>query len=153
MIRMLHKLNLAKQNRTTYRVGLLQAKAYRILKSRTTQLLKPLGISTTEWAFLGLLHDHGSLRTKAAALELGVEAPFVTSLVLSLKKRGLVSDAKESKDIRAKSLELTEEGVSFVETTEKVIREGMRPSIRGAHMNDLLGYLSVLETIVNNGTE
>ena len=153
MIQILRKLSLAKHNRTTYRVGLLQAKAYRILKSTTTQLLKPLGISTIEWAFLGLLHDRGSLRSKAAALELGVEPPFITVLVTSLKNRGLVSETKEANDTRAKSLQLTEEGRVFVDSTEKIVREGMRSSIKGVHLNDLLGYLAVLETIVTNGTE
>ena len=94
MIQILEKLKRASYNRKTYRVGLLQAKAYRILKSRTTKILEPFDISTIEWAFLGLLYDKASLRTKVAARELGVEAPFITALVSSLKKRSFVVEAK-----------------------------------------------------------
>ena len=150
MIQILEKLKRASYNRKTYRVGLLQAKAYRILKSRTTKILEPFDISTIEWAFLGLLYDKASLRTKVAARELGVEAPFITALVSSLKKRSFVVEAKDPDDKRAKSLQLSDEGKLFVENTEKVVREGMRPLIQGASTTDLIGYLAVLEKIVTN---
>jgi DNA-binding MarR family transcriptional regulator len=145
------KIASAARNRTTYAAGLLQAKAYRILKQRTTELLAPAGISTIEWAFLGLLIDNDSLRAQEAAYELGVEAPFVTVMAANLSKKGFVSIAKDADDSRAKNISLTATGKRFVAKTETELRAGMRGLVSGASPNDLLGYLAVLECIVENG--
>ncbi len=81
---------------TTYNTGLLQTKAYRILKSHTTELLRPYGITTIEWAFLGVLKDHKQgLRAVTIAQIIGVEQPFVTVLSNHLKKKQLVQIAPD----------------------------------------------------------
>ena len=145
------KLTSAAYNRTTYRAGLLQAKAYRILKQKTTELLAPHGISTIEWAFLGLLSDKKVLRAQEVAGELGVEPPFVTVMAAKLSKKGLVVMVRDEKDTRVKNISLTKEGHVFVEKTEISIRTGIRGLVSGARPNDLLGYLAILECIVANG--
>ena len=147
------KLTSAAHNRTTYRAGLLQAKAYRILKQRTTELLAPAGISTIEWAFLGLLIDNDSLRARETAYELGVEPPFVTVMAAKLSKKGFVIITKDADDSRAKNISLSEVGRQFVTTTEIELRSGMRGVIAGANPGDLLGYLAILECIVENGSK
>lgn len=150
MMGILKKLMSARKNRATYRVGLLQAKAYRILKHRTGVVLAPHGISTMEWALLGLIYDAGQVRPSDSAYELGVEAPFVTAMVASLSKKGLVLQEKDKEDSRAKVLFLTPKGKVFVEETETQVRAGMRSVITGAGAGDLLGYLSILEKIIEN---
>jgi DNA-binding MarR family transcriptional regulator len=147
---LLKKISLTARNRTTYTAGLLQARAYKILKERTSVVLAPLGISTTEWAFLGLLMDHGSMRPKQVAEEIGVEAPFVTVMVAHLKKSGWVEEDSDMKDSRAKILSITAKGKSFVQKTEVRVRNEMRPLVQGTAIGDLLGYLSVLESIIKN---
>ena len=146
----LKKISSVTQNRTTYRVGLLQAKAYRVLKQRTADVLKPHGISTFEWAFVGMLSDKESMRSKDAALELGVEAPFVTQMVASLKKKGLVTERKSLEDSRAKAIALSEDGRAFVAKLEPIVRAHMRPLLQNIGVRDLLGYLAVLEKITEN---
>jgi DNA-binding MarR family transcriptional regulator len=144
------KISQAISNRTTYRVGLLQAKAYRILKRRTGEVLEPIGISTVEWAFLGLIYERETIQPKIASQELGVEAPFITEIVSKLSKKKLVLETQDEKDRRYKSLSLTAEGKNFVESHERMVRDHMRPLVSGASAKDLLGYISVLETIVAN---
>lgn len=150
MINVLTKIKSAAHNRTSYRVGLLQAKAYRVLKQKTMVVLTPLGISTIEWALLGLLADRKSLRMSHVAQELGVEAPFITAMVLQLKKKNFIVLTKDINDSRVKSMSLTTEGNTFVTETEPIVRGAMRPIISGVSITDLLGYLSVLEQIVHN---
>ena len=153
MMGLLQKLSLGAKNRTTYRAGLLQAKAYRILKQETAKILKPFDITTFEWGFLGLLADHEAIRPKHLAEELGVEAPFVTQILQRLKKKGLVAETRDPKDTRAKTLSLTAKGETFISKIEPVVRSGVKPLLEGAGMSELLGYLAVLETIIRNGTE
>ena len=150
MMSIFKKLTSAVHNRTTYRVGLIQAKAYRILKQKTTALLKPYDLSTIEWAFLGLLFDNHTVRPTTAAEELGVEAPFVTVMTSRLKKKGLIITQKDASDSRAKILVLTPLGKAFVERIEGVVRGQMRPIIEGASTTDLIGYLATLERIIAN---
>lgn len=145
------KIQSATHNRTTYRVGLLQAKAYRILKNHTDKGLEPYGLSTVEWALLGLLHDNlTGMKPSVLALELGVEAPFVTSLVTPLIKKGLVDSRRDEKDTRSKSIYLTAKGVTKVESIEKELRSFMKPLLGGSNIGDLLSYVTVLETIIEN---
>jgi len=142
-------------NRTTYRAGLLQAKAYRILKSRTNKELLGFaeGISSIHWALLGLLHDNPSgLRPREAALELGVEPAFVTTLVSDLKKKGLVESSVDEADSRAKRISITRSGENFLATIEPKLRGAMRPLIAGISMSELAAYLVVLEKIVYNAS-
>ena len=153
MIHLLTKLRSASHNRTSYRVGLLQAKAYRILKQKTNLVLAPYGITATDWALLGLLSDKQTLRMSHVAEELGVEPPFVSEMVKQLQKKHLITLVKDTTDTRVKGMSLTPEGVLFVSTTEPVVRASMRPLIGSASMRDILGYLSVLEHIVNNDSK
>lgn len=150
MLEFVAKLSSAARNRTTYRVGLLQAKAYRILKQRTAVVLEQFGISTIEWAFLGLLSDEGGLRYKDAAFVLGVEPPFVTTMVMHLVEAELVHITKSASDSRVKTLSLTTSGEVFVKSTEALVRAHMKHLVQGASPGDLLGYLAVMERIIAN---
>ena len=72
MMNIIQKIQTVAQNRKTYRVGLLQAKAYRVLKHHTAKALSEFNISHIEWAFLGLLYDAPKgMRSSALAKELG----------------------------------------------------------------------------------
>lgn len=147
----IQKIKAAFNNRTTYRIGLLQAKAYRVLKQHTGKNLQHKNISTIQWAFLGLLNDfQDGVRANIAASELGVEAPFVTEMFRGLKEKKLVEAKPDPTDSRAKLLCLTEEGKKFVSLTEAELRSQMRFLVKGVSANDLTSYLTVLEKIVEN---
>jgi DNA-binding MarR family transcriptional regulator len=144
------KITSAARNRATYTAGMLQTRAYKILVEETSLVLAPLGISTTEWAMLGLLLEIGSTRPKHIAKFVGVEPPFVTVMATHLKKCGWVTEMTDAKDSRAKLLSITEKGKAFVRKTEVHVRNQMRPLVSGVSPSDLLGYLAVLESIIKN---
>jgi len=147
----IRKIADASHQNTTYRVGLLQSRAYRALKNFTDDALKPYGISSVEWAFLGALLDAESgLRTGEAADILGVEAPFVTVIVAEFSEKGLIEHASDPKDGRAKIIRLAPKGRALVPEIEKSLRGKMRPLIAGVSPGELLGYLTALQKISDN---
>lgn len=153
MTGLIKKIINAASHRTTYRIGLLQTKAYRVLKQHTALTLVPYGISTIEWAFLGLLHDSPEgMRSKEAAQEIGVEAPFVTAMVASLKKKDFVIERADKNDSRAKNLSLTPKGHKFVIATENILKESVKDIMTGISPGDILAYLSVLKQMVDNSS-
>ena len=151
MIEIFKKLSLASQNRTTYQVGLLQAKAYRVLKQKTAEILLPYDITTFEWAFLGLIADNTSMRVSEAAYELGVEPPFVTQMLRSLKTKEFIHEKKDEQDTRVKNIFLTNTGKRFVTDVEPIVKAQIRPLIKGITPNEMLNYLMVLAKISKNG--
>ncbi len=152
MSKLMRIARLALSNPKTYQLGLVQAKAFRILKQQTGAALEPYGITTTEWAFLGMLFDQpDGIRAGEAADELGVEAPFVTRLVKSLEGRALIETKSSSEDSRAKVLCLTTAGSAFITEVEPVVRAALRTLARDLSRKDLLGYMGTLEGIVRAG--
>ncbi|MEO5646420.1 MAG: MarR family transcriptional regulator [Candidatus Paceibacterota bacterium] len=146
-----NKIQTVLNNRTTYTVGLLQTKAYRTLKQSTTQSLEKYDISALEWGFVGALYSTpaGMLQGEIAEV-LGVEAPFITVLTTSLVKKGLIEKKHSPKDSRAKITCITPYGKVFVENTEKHLLVATRPLLADVSARDIVGYLTVLEKIIEN---
>ncbi len=150
----LKKITILAKNQKTYQVGLLQTKAYRVLKQRTAELLKTSDISTVEWAMLGILYDNSQgIRLNILADELGVEAPFVTKMMRKLLKNNLINLIADPEDSRAKVVCLTKQGKSFVEKTELYISKKMKNTFKDISKGDLLRYVLVLQTIVDSTQE
>ncbi len=139
-------------NRKTYRAGLLQAKVYRVLKGYSQEkLMAGYGLSTIDWALLGLLYDNPTgLRPSVMADALGVEPPFVTVLVTRLSTLGLIDVKTRKDDSRVKIFYLNEKGNKLVPEVEKYVRAQMSVLIKGINKRDLMAYSSVLEQIVEN---
>jgi DNA-binding MarR family transcriptional regulator len=151
MMSLLKKIQTVARNNTTYQVGLLQTKAYRVLKQHTAKVLAEFDVSTIEWAFLGLLHDAPQgMRLNVVAQELGVEAPFVTQMTTKLKKTGYFEHSEDPEDSRAKIIMLTKKGRDFVTMAEKHLRTETKVLFEGVSGSDLLTYITVLDTIIKN---
>jgi len=58
-------------------IGLLQTKAYRILKKKTNSDLAPLSISSTHWTLLGIMSaNEEGIPPGDATRELGLKVSF-----------------------------------------------------------------------------
>lgn len=138
-------------NLPTYKSGLLQVKAYRILQLRVTNTLAKFGLSTNEWAILGYLSENkdGKRLSEFASL-LQVEAPFITALSETLEKKKLVVRHPHPQDKRAKLLFLTTAGRSLVPQVESSIREKLSNLLQGVSAEELRSYQKVLEAIISN---
>lgn len=135
--------------RKTYNAGLLQAKAFRILKKHTNIALAPFGISATEWGILGLLcsHSQGLSLTDIAHL-LGVKPPFVTRSMAVLLEKKLVVTTVYKTDSRVKINTLTNKGALFIKQIEPAVAIEIKKTFTGVSVRNLFGYLSTLHTIV-----
>lgn len=137
---------------TTYHIGLAQTKAYRALKRMTNELLEPYGISSVDWALLGLLREQDAgIRSMDLAGLLSVEQPFVTVLLKKLVAAGLVVVENHVDDRRIKLVTLSQKGRDLVPRVEKQLRSGMRPLLSNLSIREILTYSKVIQTIALNG--
>lgn len=135
---------------TTYESGLLQAKAYRLLKNYTSAILAPYNLTTAEWALLGHLYDTGELKLREIASLLSVEAPLVTNMVDQLEKNGYAKRINHPTDRRARYVTLTDKGRKSIPEIEKVVKKAVKKMLKGVSILDLLAYMRVVRHIVEN---
>ncbi len=139
---------------STYCFGVLQSKAYRILNTKTSALLKEFELSNSQWALLGLIYDEqdSGIRHSAVAEALGVEAPFITVIVDQLQKKNLLLKEEASgQDRRVKVLLISEKGIKTVEEVEPFLRKEMKKFLKNLSIFDVLSYYRVLKIIVRAG--
>lgn len=152
MLGLAKKISTGASHHTTYQIGLLQSRAYRILKQETARALEKYKMSPTEWSCLGLLYDNPKgLHASVVAEDLGVMAPFVTELAQDLKARKLIDVVTTTGDKRMRLIRITNTGIQFVTEVEPTVRLEMKQLIASLTRNDFLSYLVVLKTIVNYG--
>ncbi len=145
------KIRIIATEHSSYQVGLVQAKAYRILRQHTAKILAACcKLSPLDWALLGILVVRKKSRPTILASELGVEAPLVTKIIANLQRRNLLETKPDPKDSRAIIVHLTSEGRNFIRKNEPYVRKEMKPLLSGLSIKDLATYLAVLEKIVEN---
>ncbi len=136
---------------TTYSIGLLQAKASRVLNHYNQLYLAKFKITPVEWSFLGLLFDNpDGLTLRATAERMGVSAPFITRMVNSLIKRGWVR-LEATTDARARCVLLSGTGLKQVPLIERELCRTMCSLIQDASMATIVGYVKILKMIIENG--
>ena len=140
--------------RKTYKAGLLQAKAFRILKYRTNEVLKPFSINSTDWGVLGLLMDApGGVQLRVIAQEVGVKQPYITRSIATLSALGYVELARSETDARAQNAFITKTGTKFVQSTEKIVLKQLKETFGDISKLSLLGYVQTLDAVVSNADE
>jgi DNA-binding MarR family transcriptional regulator len=142
-----------KSDYTSYRIGLVQAKAYRLVKNLTGEALKKYELSSIDWAMIGLLYDFGEMRYGELAEALGVEAPFVSVLAEGLEQKGYVKETKSTTDKRVKNIHLTKKGERLVPELEAAVRAKIDPLFEHIGQSDISRYVHTLERIVVNGDD
>lgn len=136
---------------STYAVGLIQAKAYRVLKHKTNVFLLPYHLTTVEWALLGILYESNDGETLTdLAFALGVKGPFVTRLATALTKKEYVAVTKSATDSRVRRMTLTTKGKKHVEHIEKLLKLESKEWIKDVSTRDLISYLRVLNAIIRS---
>lgn len=137
---------------STYHAGLLQAKAYRTLKSFLSLRLAAYDLSMPEWALIGHLYSSKEgLRLADISVLLNVEAPFSTHLVKQLERKELVSRRPDPVDSRAKRVIVTDLGQAKIPQIEAHLRSEMKSWLSDISANDLMTYIKVLEVISSKG--
>lgn len=135
----------------TYLTAALFAKSYKSLRDTVTRELSQHGLSTVAWTLLGAVASApNGIRLVELAEELGVRAPFVTTLTHDLVERGLIERVAHQFDRRAKLLVLSKKGKQFVARVEAELAGELRKLLKGLTDEELKTYQKVLETIIAN---
>jgi DNA-binding MarR family transcriptional regulator len=140
--------------RTAYTAGVLQSKAFRILKKKTNEVLEPLDVNATDWGILGLLmREKAGLRLSELSREVGVKAPYITKSIDHLEKKDFVCVQQDSLDSRARIAVLTPAGKKFVINTEKLVVRQLKIVFKNVSTRDMYGYVKTLDTVVRDFSE
>jgi DNA-binding MarR family transcriptional regulator len=136
----------------TYHAGIVQSRAYRVLKQLMSSLLKKHGLTMMDWAMLGLVYDAGraGIRITDLATSLDTTKAFVTSHINVLEAKRLVTRAVGSADTRTRIVKISPNARAKVQKIEQQLRTDMRQTLYGSiKPSDLAVYVSVLNQIAS----
>ena len=141
------------KNRTTYDIGLIQARGYRTLKQMTAAVLKPEGLTTAEWAIIGIIsHHEKGVRSTEVAETLGVQPPLVSRLIVKAESGGWII-VEQGEDKRERVLRLSKKGKDNIKRIENEVRKNLTPLLKGVGPRDLAGYLKTLALLSENSKD
>ena len=144
----LQKLVGGKTDFETYTLLRMQAKTYRLVKNYVSPVLAKYKLSTLDWSLLGLLKEYPEgCRFIQISQQMGVEPPFITELVSSIKKNKLIKTESDPDDKRAKILVLTKKGEELVDVLEKQIQERLLNLLNDVSASDFTGYLNIMNQL------
>lgn len=113
-------------------IGRLVKTGYITLRREVEELLKPLGLTHSQWSALGVVRHFPGITPSQLEPILMIERPSVTSLLNGLESRGFIIRKEHPQDGRYKQIYLTETGLKLAEETqhyttvvEERVREGM----------------------------
>ena len=135
---------------TTYQTIITQARANRVLKSRTSYFLRSYNITMMQWAIIGSLSAGGKdgMRVSDLAHQLDTSLAFITTTLNVLEAKNIVSRASHEQDNRAKIVHLTPEFEPKVAAIEKELGKKMCDwLIPAIGEDDLLTCIQVLGKI------
>jgi DNA-binding MarR family transcriptional regulator len=92
--------------------------SYITLRREIEQLLRPTGLTHTQWSALGVILHYPGITPSQVEQILMIERPSVTSLMNGLESRGLIVRRSSPEDGRTKQIFLTDAGKKLAEETQ-----------------------------------
>jgi DNA-binding MarR family transcriptional regulator len=116
---------------------------------QATDLLKPYGLSSTQYNVLRILRGAG--KAGASCKDIGSKLiardPDVTRLMDRLEARGLLARGRDPEDRRIVTHVLTDEGLALVNELDRPVQEMHRATMRGIAPAKLETLIAILEEI------
>ena len=137
----------------TYKAGVTQATAYRLLKKFTDDCIQEHGITTTQWFIIGTIYDAGDRGIGITQLSRMVDTnvPYITNTLNLLENKGLVEREVRGNDSRAKIVRIAPDSIKTVKAIEADLRKKMRETIyQNITPEELRAYLTVLYKLSNS---
>jgi len=118
-------------NITTYQAAVQQSKAFRELKQLKDSILKPHGLTGSQWTVLGHTADAGKagVRITALAEQLDTTQAFITNTVNKLAAKGYVERRADPLDSRVRIVVIKPKYVPVVAKIEQAVRAALRREI------------------------
>ncbi|MCZ8515693.1 MarR family winged helix-turn-helix transcriptional regulator [Paenibacillus filicis] len=98
-------------------IGRLVKVSHITLRREIEELLKPTGLTHTQWSALGIIRHFPGITSSEMERILMIERPSVTSLINGLAARRLAVRRDHPNDARYKQIFLTEEGTRLADQT------------------------------------
>ena len=116
---------------TTYQAGASQAYLNRKLQKFCDDILRPYGITKTQWLIIGTILDSQGkgVRLSDLAEKLGTTMAYLTTTINLLESRGILQRTSNRDDTRSKQITVTDDFVATCEEIERTLREGLRKTI------------------------
>ena len=134
-------------NVPTYRIGLVQAQAYRQLQLIYHTALEPYGLTIPEWSLLGIIYDEGTLSLTQITAILQSKASHPTVLVERLVQQNLLKRESVTSDKRVKMISITRKGRELVPHVERHARVKLSEALSGLSRAELNDYFDILKKI------
>jgi len=113
-------------------IGRLVKTGYITLRREIEQMLRPVGLTHTQWSALGVILHFPGITPSQLEQILMIERSSVTSLMNGLESRGLIVRRSSPEDGRSKQIFLTDAGKQLAEETqhfavvlEERVKQGM----------------------------
>ncbi len=137
---------------TTYRAVIAQARAFRALRTFMAQVLNKHNLTVTEWLIIGTVIDSGKegVRISELAHILGVEMPVITNLLHKTAASNWVVRTNDSDDRRAKRIIATPEGMERACDIEGELQESTKEWLSNLDSDVLDGYFAVVGALVEH---
>ena len=118
-------------NIPTYKAGVAQSTAYRLLKKFTEEAIAPYGLTMMHWFIIGTVYDAGDIGIGVTELSKAVDTnvPYITNTLNLLEQKGMVTRETRKGDNRAKFVTIAPGYLHTVETIESELRQTMRDTI------------------------
>src|SRR5947207_9341051 len=127
----------------------LQVAAHRLQKSADRALLAAAAINTAQSAVLSIVSGEvvarGSVTQREVARQLGINESAMTAMVTRLCGMGLLDRERDTDDVRAWSLKLTDEGRATRKRVEQPFRrvnQTIETALTATELARLADYLS-----------
>jgi len=132
---------------TTYKSGIKQATAYRVVKKHTAQFLKEYKLTCMQWFTIGTVLDTGKKGIKISDLAstLGTTLAYMTTKINLLESRGILVKKPHPSDARVKIVTIAPDYKKTCKKIESGLRDYLRKVIYPHISRDELAtYIKVL---------
>ena len=134
----------------TYRAGVAQSSAYRILMKFTDNAVKEYGITAMQWFMIGSIYDAGGAGVTVTQLSklLDTNVPYITNTLNLLASKDIIIRTSQEGDTRQKTVTINDDFRNHVQEIENSLRKKMQ-SVLYADISsqELLTYIKVLYKI------
>lgn len=125
-------------------IGRLIKTSYITLRREVEELLRPLGLTHTQWSALSVIRHYPGITPSQLEPILMIERPSVTSLMNGLESKGFIFRKDHPSDGRSKQIYLTGAGLKMAEDTQHftaVLEERVQAGMTAAEFDTLRALL------------
>lgn len=132
-------------------IGRLVKVGYITLRREVEELLRPLGLTHTQWSALGIIRHYPGISPSQLEPILMIERPSVTSLLNGLAGKGFIIRKDHPQDGRSKQIYLTDTGLRLAEETQHfttIVEERVQGGMTADEFETLKGLLVKMVSVI-----